>query len=82
MRRSRFAVTSAAQLSAQLGLRGEVCAQLAHHVGVALPCELLPCAPIILFDKVGERRGSARLGGHQQDQLTRAESAHELLSVQ
>lgn len=71
-----------AQISAQFGLGGEICAQLSHHFGVALSCQLLPHVPVILFDEVGERRGSAWLGGHQQDQLTRAEGTHEPLRVQ
>lgn len=68
--------------SAEFGLGGEVCAQLPHHVCVALSRQLLTGSPVVLLDEVGERRGGARLGGVQQHQLAHAERAREPLRVQ
>lgn len=67
---------------AQFGLGGKVGAELAHHVRVALARQLLPHAPIVLFDEVGERRGGPRLGRRQQLQAALAEGAHEPRRVQ
>lgn len=66
----------------QACLTGEVGTELPHDVGVTLTRQLLSHRTVVLLHEGGERRGASGFGRSQEDQLTCAESAHELLRVQ